>query len=100
MNDIQNTMGKEKSCTISKQHYLEVAKTYGFTSRELELGYLKVSGFSNRRIAYMLGISEQTAKNILHIFIKSMGSRQEGNSAIIPYIQKEGKHRKEETRSK
>ncbi len=48
---------------ITKERYLNVAKKYGLTKRELELGYLKVSGFSNRRIAYMLGISEQTVKN-------------------------------------
>ena len=48
---------------ITKQQYLKVAQKYSFTRRELELGFLKVSGFSNRRIAYMLGISEQTVKN-------------------------------------
>ena len=48
---------------ISKEKYLHVAGKFGLTKRELELGYLKVSGFSNSRIAYMLGISEQTVKN-------------------------------------
>lgn len=48
---------------ITKKQYLNVARKFGLTKRELELGYLKVSGFSNRRIAYMLGISEQTVKN-------------------------------------
>ena len=48
---------------ITKERYLEVAQKFGFTKRELELGFLKASGFSNRRIAYMFGISEQTVKN-------------------------------------
>jgi DNA-binding CsgD family transcriptional regulator len=48
---------------ISKEKYLQIAGRFGLTGRQLELGYLKVSGFSNRRIAYMLGISEQTVKN-------------------------------------
>ena len=48
---------------ITKEEYLIVAKRFGLTKRELELGYLKISGFSNRRIAYILGISEQTVKN-------------------------------------
>ncbi len=48
---------------ITKKQYLNVARKFGLTKRELELGYLKVSGLSNRRIAYMLGISEQTVKN-------------------------------------
>jgi DNA-binding CsgD family transcriptional regulator len=57
---------------IIKQHYLKVAQKYGFTRRELELGFLKLSGFSNRRIAYMLGISEQTVKNhFTHIYEKA-----------------------------
>lgn len=57
---------------ITKQQYLKVAQKYGFTKRELELGFLKVSGFSNRRIAYMLGISEQTVKNhFTHIYEKA-----------------------------
>lgn len=58
--------------TITKEHYLTVAKQYGLTVRELELGFLKVSGFSNRRIAYMYGISEQTVKNhFTHIYEKA-----------------------------
>ena len=48
---------------ITKEKYLSIARKFGLTKRELELGYLKVSGFSNHRIAYMLGISEQTVKN-------------------------------------
>ena len=57
---------------ITKEQYLKVAKDFGFTRRELELGFLKVSGFSNRRIACMFGISEQTVKNhFTHIYEKA-----------------------------
>ena len=57
---------------ITKEQYLNIARKFGLTRRELELGYLKVSGFSNRRIAYMLGISEQTVKNhFTHIYEKA-----------------------------
>ena len=57
---------------ITKEQYLKVASNFGFTRRELELGFLKVSGFSNRRIAFMLGISEQTVKNhFSHIYEKA-----------------------------
>ena len=57
---------------ISKEPYIKVAHKFGFTRRELELGYLKVSGFSNRRIASMYGISEQTVKNhFTHIYEKA-----------------------------
>ncbi len=57
---------------ITKEKYLEVARRYGLTKRELELGFLKVSGFSNRRITYMFGISEQTVKNhFTHIYEKA-----------------------------
>ncbi len=57
---------------ITKARYLSVAKKFGLTKRELELGFLKVSGFLNRRIAYMLGISEQTVKNhFTHIYEKA-----------------------------
>lgn len=57
---------------ITKEHYLKVAREFGLTKREMELGYLKVSGFSNRRIAYMFGISEQTVKNhFTHIYEKA-----------------------------
>ena len=56
----------------TKEDYLKTAQKFGFTKRELELGFLKVSGFSNRRIAYMLGISEQTVKNhFSHIYEKA-----------------------------
>ena len=57
---------------ITKDKYLRIAQQFGLTRRELELGYLKVSGFSNRRIAYMFGISEQTVKNhFTHIYEKA-----------------------------
>lgn len=57
---------------ITKAQYLNIAHNFGLTKRELELGYLKVAGFSNRRIAYMLGISEQTVKNhFTHIYEKA-----------------------------
>ena len=57
---------------ITKEHYLRIAREFGLTRRELELGFLKVSGFSNRRIAYMLSISEQTVKNhFTHIYEKA-----------------------------
>ena len=57
---------------ITKDQYLRIAQQFGLTRRELELGYLKVSGFSNRRIAYMFGISEQTVKNLFtHIYEKA-----------------------------
>ena len=57
---------------ITKEQYLKIARKFGLTRRELELGFLKVSGFSNRRIAYMLGISEQTVKNhFTHIYEKA-----------------------------
>ena len=57
---------------ITKEQYLRIARQFGFTKRELELGFLKVSGFSNRRIANMLGIAEQTVKNhFSHIYEKA-----------------------------
>ena len=57
---------------ITKEQYLKVARKFGLTKRELELGFLKVSGFSNRRIASMFGISEQTVKNhFTHIYEKA-----------------------------
>lgn len=57
---------------ITKEQYLKVAQKFGLTKRELELGFLKVSGFSNRRIAYMFGSSEQTVKNhFTHIYEKT-----------------------------
>ena len=56
---------------ITKEQYLITAQRFGLTKRELELGFLKVSGFSNRRIAYIFGISEQTVKNhFTHIYEK------------------------------
>lgn len=57
---------------LTKERYLEVAQKYNFTKREQELAYLKISGFSNRRIAYIYGISEQTVKNhFTHIYEKA-----------------------------
>lgn len=62
---------------ISKEHYIEIASSFGLTKREMELGYLKVSGFTNQRIAQMYGISILTVKNTLHIFMKRLLCRGE-----------------------
>lgn len=57
---------------ITKQEYLRVAASFGLTRRELELGYLKVSGFSNCKIAQLCGISELTVKkHFTHIYEKA-----------------------------
>ncbi len=71
---------------ITKEQYLKKARQFGFTCRELELGFLKVSGFSNRRIAYMLGISEQTVKNhFTHIYEKAwVPGRKEFRELFLP----------------
>ena len=71
---------------MTKEQYLKVAQNYGFTRRELELGFLKVSGFSNRRIAHMLGISEQTVKNhFTHIYEKAwVPGRKEFKELFVP----------------
>ncbi len=71
---------------ITKEQYLKTARNFGLTKRELELGFLKVSGFSNRRIAYMLGISEQTVKNhFSHIYEKAwVPGRKEFRDLFVP----------------
>lgn len=74
---------------ITKEQYLKIACRFGLTKRELELGFLKLSGFSNRRIAYMLGISEQTVKNhFTHIYEKAwVPGRQEFGELFLKEIQ-------------
>lgn len=57
---------------ISKEHYVEIASSFGLTKREMELGYLKISGFTNQRIAQMYGISILTVKkHFTHIYEKA-----------------------------
>lgn len=57
---------------ILKEEYLEIAKRLGLTNRELELGYLKISGFTNKRIAQIYGISVLTVKkHFTHIYEKA-----------------------------
>ena len=71
---------------ITKDQYLKIAQKFGLTKRELELGFLKVSGFSNKRIAYMFGISEQTVKNhFTHIYEKTwVPGRNEFRALFAP----------------
>ncbi len=57
---------------ISKEQYIKVASSFGLTKRELQLGYLKVSGFSNQRISQLCGISLLTVKkHFTHIYEKA-----------------------------
>ena len=66
---LKDSINLISAISITKEDYFKIAQKFGFTKRELKLGFLKVSGFSNRRIAYMHGISEQTVKNhFTHIY--------------------------------
>lgn len=57
---------------LTKDRYLAVAAAFGLTKRELEIGYLKASGCSNRYIADLYGISLQTVKHhVTHIYEKA-----------------------------
>lgn len=55
----------------TKEEYLEAVSRYNLTVRERELAYLKINGFSNKRIADMYGISVATVKkHFTHIYEK------------------------------
>lgn len=57
---------------VTKERYIEIAKGFGLTKREMELGYLKIYGFSNQRIAMIYGISVTTVKkHFTHIYEKA-----------------------------
>lgn len=57
---------------ISKEKYLPIARELGLTKKETELGFLKLSGFSNQRIAQIMGISVLTVKkHFTHIYEKA-----------------------------
>ncbi len=57
---------------VTKEKYRAVVSGFGFTKRELELGFLIVSGYSNARIAEELFISETTVKkHVTHIYEKA-----------------------------
>lgn len=61
-----------KENNVSKKHYLEVVEKFHLTSREKELGYLKVSGYTNARIAETYGISVLTVKkHCTHLYEKA-----------------------------
>lgn len=65
-------MNKDYDEQISKSKYLEAVASFGLTRKETELGYLKVSGFSNQRIADIMGISVLTVKkHFTHIYEKA-----------------------------
>ena len=56
---------------VSKSHYNEIANKYKLTKRERQLGFLKLAGFSNYKIAQCYGISVMTVKkHFTHIYEK------------------------------
>ena len=59
---------ESKEENISKEKYLQLMEPYELTKRELELGFLIASGFSNAKIAEELYISESTVKK--HAMVK------------------------------
>lgn len=62
----------KNNCSVDREHYIEVARQFNLTKRELELGYMKVSGFSNQRISEIMGISVLTVKkHFTHIYEKA-----------------------------
>lgn len=72
----------ERRKTVTKEEYIATAKGKGLTKRELELGFLILSGYSNREIAQELYISEATVKkHASHIYEKmKVQSRKEFRS--------------------
>lgn len=76
---------KNEYIICSKEHYIEVASSFGLTKREMELGYLKISGFTNQRIAQMYGISVLTVKkHFTHIYEKAfVPGRKEFRSKFL-----------------
>lgn len=69
----------EKETILTKREYVVIMEPYGLTKRELELGFLLFSGYSNQRIAQELFISEATVKkHVTHIYEKTnVQSRKE-----------------------
>lgn len=62
---------KEKPFVPTKEEYYILASSFSLTKRELELGYLVVSGYSNAQIAQQLFIAESTVKkHVTHIYEK------------------------------
>lgn len=64
---------------VPKEVYIEATKNYSLTTREREIGFLILSGYSNARIAEELFISEATVKkHVSHIYEKTgVQSRKE-----------------------
>lgn len=68
----KNKPDSQREHCICKENYIKVVSAFGFTKREMELGYMKVSGFSNQRIAQLCGISVLTVKkHFTHIYEKA-----------------------------
>ena len=64
--------GNNNRLPTEKSVYIQTMKQYNLTERELELGYLIVSGYSNARIAEELFIAESTVKkHTTHIYEKT-----------------------------
>ena len=58
----------------NKEAYLLLAREKGLTRRETEIGLLVVNGYSNRRIAEELYISEFTVKKHLTNIYEKTGT--------------------------
>lgn len=80
---------------ITKEEYLKAISGYNLTTREKELSYLKINGFSNKRIAEMYGISITTVKkHFTHIYEKVwVSGRAEFVELILDRIRKCNCHR-------
>lgn len=78
-NSTQEDSSIEKEKPVSKETYLAAMSERHLTRRELEVGFLLVSGYSNQRIAQELFISETTVKkHVSHIYEKTnVQSRKE-----------------------
>ena len=65
---------KNREPVFNKEAYLLLAREKGLTSRETEIGLLVVNGYSNRRIAEELYISEFTVKKHLTNIYEKTGT--------------------------
>lgn len=82
---VQGGGTEEKEKAVSKEAYLAAMAEYQLTRRELEVGFLIVSGYSNQRISQELFISETTVKkHVTHIYEKTnvQGRKEFKNKCI------------------
>lgn len=70
----------ETATLVTNDREIKLKKSFGFSSREVEIAMMMCEGFTNRQIATALKLTDGTARNYISVVYEKVGSENRGEA--------------------